>query len=70
MLTGLHPWAELVPWRLNPALFAPTRGGSWEVASTGGPTLMTVIPVLFDLGVTVAMPPPSSAGREEEIVAL
>jgi hypothetical protein len=59
--TGLQPGAELVPWRPNPVLFASTRAGSREVASTSGPVVMTVFPVQSGAGVTVVMLPPLSA---------
>jgi hypothetical protein len=50
--------------------FAPTRGGDLELISTGRPPMMEAIPLQPDAGVTVAVPPPpSSVGKENEIIA-
>jgi hypothetical protein len=44
MSTGLQLGNKLVPWRPNPAMFTPTRGGGQEVASRRGRAVMMAIP--------------------------
>jgi hypothetical protein len=60
---------EHVLWRPSLAQFAPPQEGGHGLLSTGKPSAMEAIPLQSGAEVTVAAPPPSSAGKENEIAA-